>query len=274
MNWLSDNVNTLSLIGAGVILVLTIFVAAKYIRQMKTDTATGELAEENWDGIGEYKNELPPGWAYAFLGTMIWGVWYFFSGYPLNAYSQIGEWNEEVKAYNAKFESKWANADAETLSAMGEGIFLVQCAPCHGVAADGINGKAANLHERLSKEDIVHTVKNGATNFSSAYPAGMPPMMLTDDAQINAVADYLVKGMPAGHEGEAYFAVCAGCHGMDGKGMAGVGPNLVVFDEVTTSAILESGKKGLIGTMPSFKGRLTPVQEKAMSVYLSSLVGE
>ena len=25
---------------------------------MKNDTASGELADENWDGIGEYKNKF------------------------------------------------------------------------------------------------------------------------------------------------------------------------------------------------------------------------
>ena len=31
---------------------------------------------------------------------------------------------------------------SETLKAMGESIFLVQCAPCHGVDGEGIGGKA------------------------------------------------------------------------------------------------------------------------------------
>jgi cytochrome c oxidase cbb3-type subunit 3 len=60
---LSDPVNMITFLGAIAIAVLTFGVGAKYMAQMKTDTAGGELAEENWDGIGEYKNELPSGWA-------------------------------------------------------------------------------------------------------------------------------------------------------------------------------------------------------------------
>ncbi|HHD83784.1 MAG TPA: cytochrome C oxidase Cbb3, partial [Campylobacteraceae bacterium] len=126
VNLSSDTVNQLALLGAAAIIILTVYVAGKYIRQMKTAESTGELSEENWDGIGEYKNPVPTGWIVSFLGTMIWGLWYWFIGYPLNAYSQIGEYNEEVKTYNAEFEKKWQNPDKETLMAMGEGVFLVQ----------------------------------------------------------------------------------------------------------------------------------------------------
>ena len=107
---LSDPINLITMIGALVIAGLSAGVSIKYINQMKTDTAGGELAEENWDGIGEYKNELPSGWAYSFLGTMIWALWYWTVGYPVNSYSQIGEWNEEVKTYNKKFEAVHKNA--------------------------------------------------------------------------------------------------------------------------------------------------------------------
>lgn len=117
MNWLNDNVNALSLLGAAAILILTFFVVGKYMKQMKTDKASGELAKENWDGIGEYKNALPIGWALSFLGTIAWAAWYFLAGYPLASYSQLGEYNQEVKSYNTKFESKFANPDKSTLMA-------------------------------------------------------------------------------------------------------------------------------------------------------------
>jgi cytochrome c oxidase cbb3-type subunit 3 len=134
LNVSTDVVNQLSLVGAVAIFAITIFVAGKYIKQIKHDKSTGELTDENWDGIGEYKNSLPLGWAVSFLGTMIWGMWYWLAGYPLNAWSQIGQYNEEVSAYNATFESKWANPDQDTLMGMGEGVYLVQCAPCHCIA--------------------------------------------------------------------------------------------------------------------------------------------
>jgi cytochrome c oxidase cbb3-type subunit 3 len=48
-------------------------------------------------------------------------------------------------------------------------------------------------------------------------------------------------------------------------------PNLAVYDEPTVKHVLTNGKKGTIGTMPSFKGMLTDVQQKAVATYLQSL---
>ena len=267
-----DYVNSLTFLGAIAIITITVFVALKYVNQIKNDTASGELAEERWDGIGEYKNQIPTGWGLAFVGTMVWLVWYWTIGYPTNGFSQIGQWNDEVNEYNARFESKWENPTKDTLVAMGESTFLVQCAPCHGVDAEGINGKAHNLTKRFSKEQVVYTIKNGANNLKTAYPAGMPPMMLTEDADINAVAEYVAGGFKG--EQPAMYAVCAGCHGADGAGMAFVAPNIKGYDDALVTSVLTDGKKGNIGAMPSFKGRLNETQEKALAAYIRNLAGE
>ncbi len=268
MSWLSDYVNQLSLIGAAAIIILTVFVAGKYIRQMKTDTATGELAEENWDGIGEYKNPIPLGWAVMYVATMIWGVWYWFVGYPLNAFSQIGQYNEEVAEYNKAFESKWANPDQETLMGMGEGVFLVQCAPCHGIAGDGIEGKAQGFDKRMTEDQVLYVIQNGQNQLG--YPMGAMPPNLVQGDDAKAVAKYVAGGMKG--EAPAAWATCAGCHGPDGKGMGGQAPNLTEYDDALVEHVLQNGKKGNIGVMPAFKdGRLTKIQEKAVATYLRSL---
>jgi cytochrome c oxidase cbb3-type subunit 3 len=264
---LSDPINLITMIGAVAIAVLTVGVSIKYINQMKTDKAEGQLAEENWDGIGEYMNELPSGWAYSFLGTIIWALWYWFAGYPLNAFSQIGQYNEEVLAYNAKFEEIHKSADADTLKEMGESIFLVQCAPCHGETGDGLSGKAQDFSSRESKEQVLGVIKNGSDQLK--YPMGAMPAGLVQGADAEAIADYVAGGMKG--EQPASFGVCAGCHGADGKGNSGTAPNIAEYDQTLVEHVLENGRKGTIGTMPSFKGRLTPVQQKALASYLSSL---
>ena len=163
-----DYINSLTMLGAAAIITITVFVSLKYVNQMKNDTASGELAEEKWDGIGEYRNPVPTGWAIAFIGTILWMFWYFTIGYPINSFSQVGQWNEETLDYNAKFEKKWENPSEETLKAMGQSTFLVQCAPCHGVDAEGIDGKAQNLTKRISKEQVVHVIKNGSNSLATA----------------------------------------------------------------------------------------------------------
>ncbi len=268
INLSSDTVNQLSLVGAAAIIILTVFVVGKYIRQMKTDTSTGELSDENWDGIGEYKNPLPLGWAVSFLGTMIWGLWYWFMGYPLNAYSQIGEYNDEVKAYNSAFESKWANPDEDTLMGMGEGVYLVQCAPCHGIAGDGIDGKAQGFDKRMTEEQVLNVIANGQEGLG--FPMGAMPAGMASGDDAKAIAKWIAGGMK--DEKPASFAACASCHGDDGQGMGGQSPNLAAYDATLIGKVLEHGKVGSIGTMPAFNdGRLTKVQQEAVAKYIASL---
>lgn len=274
-----DIVNKLAMLGAVATATIAIFVALKYIRQMQTDKASGKLADENWDGIGEYKNELPFGWAIVFLGLVIWAIWYFLAGYPVNSYSQIGEYNEDVAAHDAKFEAQYANMDESALKAMGESIFIVQCAPCHGLQADGIDGKAADLHSRISEKSVKDVLMKGSNNNLMGTGVPMPDRnglmnantgALITDAEIDAVSKY-VAGHLTGTEGADVFAgTCASCHGADGKGMDMVAPNIAEMTPSTVDAILKHGKKGAIGTMPAFTN-LTDVQAKAVDAYVSSL---
>ncbi len=174
-----DSVNSLTMIGALAIITITVATALKYVNQIKNDKATGDLADESWDGIGEYKNPVPFGWAIIFIGTILWMLWYFFVGYPTNQFSQIGQYNEEVKESNAKFAETWKNPDHDTLVAMGESVFLVQCAPCHGVDAEGIEGKAQDLTHRISEAQVLYTIENGQNSLGYAMGA-MPPNMVVE----------------------------------------------------------------------------------------------
>ncbi len=263
----ADSINAITMGGAIAIAVITAAVAVKYINQMKTDTAGGELADENWDGIGEYKNELPSGWAYSFLAVFLWSMWYGFAGYPIDAYSQIGEYNEEVLAYNAKFEAIHKDADAATLKEMGESIFLVQCAQCHGTTGDGLSGKAHDFTGRMTKEQVLDVINKGSNQLG--YAMGMMPPGMASGEQAEEISAYVAGGMKG--DQPASFAACSSCHGADGKGNNGMSPNLVSYDAALMNHVLQNGKKGMIGKMPSFKTLITPVQEKALTSYVQSL---
>jgi len=225
------------------------------------------LGRPSPDASSDLKNELPAGWAYSFLGVMIWAIWYFLWGYPLNAYSQIGEYNQEVKNYQKKFEAKWKNPSADVLKDMGESIFLVQCAPCHGETGDGLDGKAHDFTHRLSKKQVLAVIKGGQHQLK--YQMGAMPAGLAQGKQAEEIAAWIAGGM----KGKApdSWGTCAGCHGQDGKGNGGSAPNLANYDEPLIKHVLKNGKKGIIGDMPAFSGRFTPVQEKALAVYLQTL---
>jgi len=282
MQWfnLGDDVNLLALVGAVAIVALTAFVAGKYVRQMKVAKEGGELSEHSWDGIGEYKNPLPLGWAVVYVLVIVWALWYMLAGYPLNSYSQIGEYNEEVAAANAKFEKSFANPDAKTLHAMGESVFLVQCSACHGITGDGINGKAADLAVWGSEEGIYSAIINGSKGLE--YPMGEMPAGMADEEGAKAIAAYIAKEISGIKKtknenlvasGKELFAACAACHGEDGKGMDGMSPDLSKYGTASfVEDVLQRGKKGAIGAMPKFNdGRLNALQQKAVGEYVISL---
>jgi cytochrome c oxidase cbb3-type subunit 3 len=236
------------------------------------------LAAEKWDGIGEYLNELPMGWAIMFFLTMVWGMWYFVIGYPVNAYSQIGEYNEDVKAHDAKFNAQYASITGDRLVDMGESVFLAECKVCHGLTADGIDGKAANLNKRIEAKSVKYTVLNGSNNQLLGMEMPMPDRnglfnattgALITDAEIDAVSAYVANGM-TGAGADVFAGTCSSCHGEDGKGMESVAPNIAQFTPTLVTNVLNHGKKAAIGAMPKFD-RLNAKQKEAVGAYITSL---
>lgn len=285
MGWLSDNINLFGLIAAIVILVLTVYVAGVLIKKMRDAKADGELTDHKWDGIAEFRNNLPIGWVVSFLVLILWGFWYLFFGYPMDAYSQIGDYNQQVQVHNKKFEEKWKSLSSEDMINMGQGIFLVQCSQCHGITSEGMYGKAQNLTRWGKEEGIMDTVEHGSVGLG--YDGGeMPPLGLSkEDAK--AVASYVMADIsdlkhtkyPADvQKGKEVYnnAGCAGCHGPDGKGMPGMdnfAPDLSKYGTYDfLKRVLDHGKKGHIGQMPSFAYRnFNDTQIKALAEYIGSL---
>ncbi|QSZ42805.1 c-type cytochrome [Sulfurimonas aquatica] len=273
-----DIVNMLAVAGAIALVIITVFVVIKYVRQMQVDTADGELADESWDDIGEYKNPIPMGWAIIFLATLVWAMWYFTMGYPVNSYSQIGEYNEDTAAHNAKFEKEYASITGDRLIEMGESVFLAECKVCHGIAADGIDGKAANLNQRIAAKSVKHVIENGSNNMLMGSENPMPDRnglfnmntgALITDAEIDAVSAYVANGMN-GAGGDVFASTCASCHGETGMGMEYVAPNIASFDTALVTNVLNHGMKGAIGVMPAID-RLNAKQKEAVGAYITSL---
>lgn len=269
-------INILGGIGFFAVVVITAYVFWFYMKQMKEHKGGGEFDEGEWDGLREYKNPLPMGWSVIYAASMIWAIWYWFFGYPLHSYSQIGEWNQETNEYLAKFESKWQNADKATLVAMGESVYLAQCSQCHGNTADGLGGKAADLNAYGKVAHIEEVIIKGSVG--QGFAGGeMPGGLMADKGEIKTVAKFVANGLK-GDGADLYNANCASCHGEDGSGMGGMFPNLdknnggygsVAYGVHT----VKNGKKGHIGHMPAFDkaGVLTEVQYESVLNYILSL---
>ena len=284
----NDTVNLYSAIAAVVIVAVSVAVVLKYVNQMQNDTAGGEKADHEWDGISEYKNELPTGWAIMFLILIAWFFYYLLVKYPVASYSQIGEYNEEVAEYDKNFAEKFKSVETDpvALKKMGKSVFSVNCAPCHGVTGDGLGAtdkreslKAENLTKRtFSAEYVTNVINNGSTQLG--YPGGMPDRnnitvapnyTPISDAEITLVAKYVANGM-SGKGKEIFDGACVMCHNEDGASA----PSLKTYKAVFVETLLKSGsKKAEIGFMPEFghSEAMTPLKIKAVSAYVESLQG-
>jgi len=111
----------------------------------------------------------------------------------------------------------------------------------------------------------------------------MPPMAAAvgSQADIANVAEYVLSLSASPHDagkaeaGHAKFIVCAGCHGIDGKGNPAVGaPNLTDDTWLHGSgkaAIVRMIQNGKTNVMPAQEHRLAPEQIHVVGAYVWSL---
>ncbi|GHV59858.1 hypothetical protein FACS1894103_4120 [Campylobacterota bacterium] len=190
-------INILGIAGFFAVVLITAIALWVYAKQIKDYKGGDELEEGEWDGIKEYQNPLPVGWAVIFAGLLIWAIAYWVFLYPLNAYSQIGEYNQETAEYNKQFQKQWSNPSEATLKAMGESVFLAQCAQCHGLDAKGNGGRAADLRTKyggtgIENADAVSLIAQyGMKGDIGTMPSFASAGTLTD-IQYQAVATYIV----------------------------------------------------------------------------------
>jgi cytochrome c oxidase cbb3-type subunit 3 len=171
-------------------------------------------------------------------------------------------------------------ADREAM-AVGETIFVDNCAACHGRDARGNQRLGA---PNLTDADWLYGGDDATilASISDGRRGGMPSFAgaLPDDAIVEVV-DYVesLAGLP--HDplraqlGKRTFATCAACHGADGKGNPALGaPNLT--DDVwlygrQRATLIETVRNGRSGVMPAWRGRLSGDDLKLVAAYVHGL---
>jgi cytochrome c oxidase cbb3-type subunit 3 len=163
---------------------------------------------------------------------------------------------------------------------MGERLFLTYCAQCHGSDARGNKG-FPNLadHDWLyggEPETIKLSILNGRHG-------QMPPMgaAVGSEKDIESVAHYVLSLSGSAHDsikataGRDKFAVCAACHGADGKGMAAMGaPNLTDKTWLyggSVATIMETIRLGRNNVMPAFADFLGEAKVHLLAAYVWGL---
>ncbi len=256
------------------------------------DPTTGHVWDDN---IQELNNPLPRWWAILFVITVVFALAYVFL-YPglgttqgqLN-WSSSGQYQNESKALAERAAPLYAKLTAlepkdmardPQAMAVGERLFMNNCAQCHGSDARG--GKS---FPNLTDSDWLHggTPEAIAKTISEGRNGMMPPMAAAvgtpDD--VRNVAHYVLSLSGSPHDslraqlGKPKFGACAACHGMDGKGNTALGaPNLT--DQVWLhgwgeAAIVKAITQGINNQMPAQARLLTPEQIQVLTGYVLSL---
>ena len=280
-----------------VIVVASILACAVLlIVQGKATFTPGKTMGHVWDGdLEEYNNPMPKWWSWMFVITVIFAFVYL-ALYPglgnfkgMLGWTSVGQHKAEVEKMDAtvkplfdKFmamDMKAVSADKQAME-MGKRLYLTYCMQCHGADARGAKGfpnlTDADWQYGGEPEQIKETIANGRMGV-------MPPHEQLGGDTIKDLANYVrsLSGLPNDAtrtaKGKEAFgsAGCAGCHGMDAKGMHAVGaPNLT--DKVwlygsSEATISETIAKGRQNQMPAWKEFLGDAKVHLLSAYVLSL---
>jgi cytochrome c oxidase cbb3-type subunit III len=270
--------------------------------EKEVDEVSGtQTTGHEWDGIKELDTPMPRWWLGILYATT--GINSYTHG-VLN-YSQRDEVTANVgalKAARAGHEQELAkasladiqkNADLlEFAMAAGKAAFGDNCVPCHGAGGQGAHGYP-NLNDDVwlwggKLTEIEHTIAVGVRSTSPETRESQMPAFGRDGIltarQIDDLTAYVVhlsgRSADAGAVRRAtplFADNCAGCHAATGKGDRKFGaPNLTDNEWEYGSAhedIRDQIWNGHGGVMPTWAGRLSPAEIRALAVYVHNLGG-
>lgn len=265
--------------------------------KVKVNTANGDNTSGHvWDeDLREMNNPLPRWWVGLFIITIVFGLGYLYAYPGLGQYSgslgwsEVGQYDNEVAKANQALEPLYAKFTAmkvEDLAgnpeakAIGERLFMNNCAQCHGSDARGNRG-FPNLtdHDWIhggSPEKITETITNGRIGVMPSMAAAVG-----SEEDVKNVANYVLSLSGSANDdkraelGKDKFALCAACHGPEGKGNQDIGaPNLsdnIWLHGAGEAAIITRIHDGKTNQMPAQGGKFTPAQIHVLTAYIWGL---
>lgn len=272
--------------------LLLLWVTSKARVMTASDNTTGHV----WDGdLREMNNPLPRWWVWLFIMTVVFSLIYLalypglgnFAGKL--GWSQVGQYEAEVAKGNKEVEPLYARfngmkpedvAGNAQAMAIGERLFMNNCSQCHGSDARGGKG-----FPNLTDADWLHggspdKIKESITK---GRIGNMPPMaaVVGTPEDVRNVAHYVLSLSDSPHDslraalGKPKFAVCAACHGPDGKGIQAIG-SANLTDNIWLhgwgeNAIVAMVNNGKVNQMPAQEGKFTESQIHVLASYVWSL---
>ena len=282
-----------------IITIASIVACGVLLQSMTTRRASGSQADTTghaWDeDLVEYNNLLPRWWIWLFYITIVFALAYLVLYPGLGSYAGAYQWtskkqyDEEVAQANAVsgpiFE-KYAKTDLKQLAqdpqamALGQKLFLNNCAQCHSSDAGGGRGYP-NLTDADwiyggTPETIEQTIANGRM-------AMMPPWgaVLGDDG-VKDMAHYVMSlngltfdSLRAARGKEKFATTCVACHGPEAKGNPAIGAEnltkLALLYGADEPSLIETISKGRTSTMPAQKEHLGEAKVHILAAYVWSL---
>ena len=284
----------------GAVTLVGIIACVVLLQQQSTKRVPGakkpELHGHVWDGdLAEYNNPLPRWWMWLFYLTVAFGLGYLVLYPGLGSYAGVFGWssraqleaeNQQAEARYGPIFNKYAQQDIAVIArdpaarAIGQRLFLTYCAQCHGSDAGGGPG-FPNLRDKDwlfggQPQDIEASIMNGRNGV-------MPPLgdALGGEAAVKEMANYVLSLSGSPHDAALAakatekFAVCAACHGPEGKGNQQIGaPNLT--DQIwlfggSEKTIVETISKGRSSQMPAHKDLLGEAKVHVLAAYVYGL---
>lgn len=277
-----------SIVACGVLLVA----------QSKRRVAGGgsETTGHTWDeDLGEYNNPLPRWWMWLFWITIVFGVVYLALYPGLGSYAgmlrwtQVGQLGEETARHEQQFGplyERYAKMDVKDLArepgalAIGQKLFLNNCAQCHASDAGGSRG-FPNLTDIEwlwggTPEAIKTSIAEGRLGAMPAWGAALGERGVKDVAHyVMSLSGMAADSIRVARGREIFAKTCVVCHGPEGKGNAAMGaPDLTDKVWLHGSAepqIIETIAKGRTDRMPAHKDLLSPAKIHLLTAYVYSL---
>ena len=267
------------------------------VQNVRKAPGAPDTTGHDWDeDLAEYNNPRPNWWRWLFYITIVFGVAYLVL-YPglgtrwkgILGWSQVSQLKEETLQAERQFGplyEKFSATDVKALAkdpaalAVGQKLFLNNCAQCHASDAGGSRG-FPNLTDRDwlyggEPEQIRTSITEGRNGV-------MPPWgQALGEEGVKNVAHYVLSlsGIAADSirvsKGKEIFATtCVACHGPEGKGNPALGaPNLT--DKIWLHgsgeyAVIETITGGRNSQMPAHRNILSAAKIHLLTAYVYSL---
>lgn len=282
----------------GIITLVSIAACALLLQSMSRKRVASDPDQTGhvWDeDLVENNNALPRWWIWLFWITIVFSLVYlwFYPGLGTREgawkWSSTGAYKEEMaKAESelAPMYNKFTSTPVEQLAAdpaaqaLGQRLFLNQCAQCH--ASDGAGSRGfPNLTDRDwlyggEPAAIKTSILDGRNGVMPPFATVLGPEGVKDTAHyVRSLSGLTSDSIRVVRGKELYAGNCAACHGADGKGNTAMGaPNLT--DKIwlygsTEPVIIETINKGRNNQMPAHRDFLGEARVHVLAAYVYGL---